>query len=73
LVAPLYATANAEHEREVAATLHTMDADLLAEVKAVHGPDSRRARAQLVRSLAVSFNFSCVQAVGRCRLNPVDP
>lgn len=34
-----------------------------AEMKAVHGKEARQARAQLLRSLAVTFNFSCVQTV----------
>ena len=36
---------------------------MMEEMKLVFGKEARRARTQLLRSLAVSFNFSCVQAV----------
>ena len=36
---------------------------VMEEMKLVFGKEARRARTQLLRSLAVSFNFSCVQAV----------
>lgn len=57
------AMANAAAERELAAARHDLDAALLAERKALHGPEARLARMQLVRSLAVSFSFTCVNAV----------
>ena len=57
------ALASSATDRRGVAAAHAADEKLRAELKALNGPEARRARMQLLRSMAVTFKFTCVNVV----------